>query len=910
MILLKANNELKSAFSHLISTMKLKVEWNEIFVIINNNLILPGNVRSLFFNFDNRKMITNIIDLSINKDNIKEIEENAILSNAISMTLYAFGKWGAISGLKVEKNYAQLNKLFQNILKEVKIEPSFRDDNFRFFKEGIQITYEDVISEILILADKQKEDAQKEKDAQGDDGKDEYGLGLWHNIKWIGEQAYFIKESKSEADMQKSRLGNNFYMVDYKCPMCDSKLYMVTYPVDKEFLVDTDKERLYIARAYTCNDCNCFFTPKPERLLSEGDIFSMKFGDDRAAYEDYRELLGIRGDRCSNYKFNEYESDRNKKKEQNKEDSLEKVCEDLDSMTEEELERLMNMVDDGFYPVMEADRYFDKINSELADRKENVNNKSRNKNSLSSKLSKKLSKSSDKEKDSESGGKETGNKKTLRYSQDDDFSAKSVDELRNILTELSEEGYDYAEAKEVFEAVKSGFLDKLREKFDARMSVIGRMSLAQLKDLKNKINSEQFMDEDEKQEYIKSIDKALYEGEEKEILSKAESCKVKSYTEIGRVIEDIEAKDVPHSIKQNAINNLRQLKREKGRKEVEELINSLPDNADKKRFKLFNDKLEQYKDVDITPYKSILDEKRDIAEKNEINNIVKRANKRDRKALSKLIESLKGQGFLEKNTAPFIEKINDKIYEIDKKELEKICPDIMDLSFDEGIKVYEQIEKGMFLPELKANFLENIDKRLTKIKMDECEQLVRKLEKDLDGKVTDKSKLYFYSPRKMMRGNADEKEAAVINKALETYASETGKYEFPILIATRQENGKEGFVLTPDHIFYNSLFESDVVNIFDINSISASTKLINRGIYIKLDNGSKIKLPNPISAKNEWCEFANVLGNFMDYLQQKPQSRSISYLAEEKHEVKCCYRCGYTYKGGNVCPKCGSKSNK
>lgn len=910
MILLRANNELKSAFSHLISTMKLKVEWNEIFVIINNNLILPGNVRSLFFNFDNRKMITNIIDLSINKENAKEIEENAILSNAISMTLYAFGKWGAISGLKVEKNYAQLNKLFQNILKEAKIEPSFRDDNFRFFKDGIQITYEDVISEILILAEKQKEDEQKEKEAQETGGKDEYSLGLWHDIKWISEEAYFLKESKTEADLQKSRLGNNFYMVDYKCPMCENKLYMVTYPVDKEFLVETDRGRLYIARAYTCNDCNCFYTPKPDRLLSEGDVFSLKFIDDRAAYEDYRELLGIRGDRCSNYKFNEYESERNKKKEQNNDDSLEQICEDLDSMTEEELEKLMNMVDDGFYPVMEADRYFDQINSELKDRKENKKNKSRNKGDLSAKLLKKRDKSLDKEKKSDAGSTRSSGEKPLRYNKEQDFSAKSVDELRNILSELSEEGYDYAEAKEVFDVVKSDFLDKLREKFNARMSVMGRMSLEQLKDLKNKISSEQFMDEDEKQEYIKSIDKALYEGEEKEILSKAEACKAKSYTEIGRVIEEIEARDVPHSIKQNAISGLRQLKREKGRKEVEELIGSLPDNADKKKFRLFNDKLEQYKDVDITPYKSILDEKRDIAEKNEINNIVRRANKRDRRALSKLIENLKGQGFLEKNTAPFIEKINDKIYEIDKKELEKICPDIMDLSFDEGIEVYEKIEKGVFLPELKANFLENIDKRLTKIKMDECEQLVRKLEKDIEGKISDKSKLHFYSPRKMLRGNADESEAAVINKALDTYASETNKYEFPILIAARQENGKEGFVLTPDHIFYNSLFEADVLNVFDIKSITASTKLINRGIYIKLDNGSKIKLPNPVPSKNEWCEFADVLGNFIEYLQKKPQSRSISYLAEEKHEVKCCYRCGYTYKGGNVCPKCGSKSNK
>ena len=61
MILLKANSELKNVFGRMLKAMKVNVVWNEKFVVLNNFLILSGSVRSLVFNFDNRKENTNII---------------------------------------------------------------------------------------------------------------------------------------------------------------------------------------------------------------------------------------------------------------------------------------------------------------------------------------------------------------------------------------------------------------------------------------------------------------------------------------------------------------------------------------------------------------------------------------------------------------------------------------------------------------------------------------------------------------------------------------------------------------------------------------------------------------------------------------------------------------------------------
>ncbi len=59
-------------------------------------------MRSLFFHFDSRKVAENIVDLPIKEDEIKDTDEAAV-RDVINMILYAFGKWGTIQGLRVEK---------------------------------------------------------------------------------------------------------------------------------------------------------------------------------------------------------------------------------------------------------------------------------------------------------------------------------------------------------------------------------------------------------------------------------------------------------------------------------------------------------------------------------------------------------------------------------------------------------------------------------------------------------------------------------------------------------------------------------------------------------------------------------------------------------------------------------------
>lgn len=74
-------------------------------------------------------------------------------------------------------------------------------------------------------------------------------------------------------------------------------------------------------------------------------------------------------------------------------------------------------------------------------------------------------------------------------------------------------------------------------------------------------------------------------------------------------------------------------------------------------------------------------------------------------------------------------------------------------------------------------------------------------------------------------------------------------------------------------------------------------------------NGTKIKVPCAVETK-ELTAFAQVLDNYIRYLQEKPESRQLPYLAKEKHDTICCLRCGHIYRGGTVCPECGFQSNE
>lgn len=968
MLLLKANPELKKVFGKLIKAMKLPVTWTDFFVITNNNLILTGEVRSLIFSFDRKKAYTNIMEIPAQCEQLETMPSDSLLNNVMNMTLYSFGKWGIISGLKVDKDYAALNALFTNVLRPVKIEPDYNVENFRFFKNNIQITYEDTMLAILRLLREEgklkerqslatsetkrtsgakQESSFGENAAMSDDTEnDDYKIGLWHNLCWKKEICTFNKYPMSEEDNARSRIGRNFYITNYQCPKCEKKLYMAVYPTDKELLIDTEEGRVFMARTYACHECNALYTPRPQKLLQEGDVYSLKFDEDRIAYEDYLDLLGEKAARTTNYKFNEFEADRiggNKQQD--------------DAFTESSGVQRKNapsisMPDTGNRTSSYASGY----SAGSISGTENAQSPKSLKPALKNRpISTENTTEAENRISSESANKEKAHAKVSDPGMQNNVSdglpaesprdisklpAKTIEELKTILTGLerqkviinttsedilSDENYSY------IDAVRETLRDKLIAKYDTHMEAIDTLPLKQLAELKNQIEKEAVLPERKKSEYRQQIDSILYKAEAQDLAKVVENCKNKPYTEIEKVIRDVIKQELPDELKEESLQKLKQLKTARAKREVEHLLTHMPLHLNRKQLAAYLDKIDQYREVDLTPYRRQLEERQDMAEKEEISAMVNRNSKKDRTALWNLYEKLQEQDYKEENKAPFLEKIYEKVRMLDEARIEKICPSMTSLSFSEAKKAYDEISEGAFLPELKTNTLEMIKRRLTKLKTDESVQLMRKLKHDLEEKMINCEHFYFYNAReeqKMSQNSGNQSEAtkeadnsaentesgsshrkAMLN-AVNGYASARDTYEYPLMVCdiSRTGNGKEGFVLTPDHIFYHTFLNSGKINIFDIDKIMACKKLFGKGIFIVKANQEKEKLPNNMKAK-ELNAFTKVLDDFIHYLQEKPESRSVEYMAKETHIVKCCYRCGFIYKNGNVCPKCGSKMN-
>ena len=98
-------------------------------------------------------------------------------------------------------------------------------------------------------------------------------MGLWHNMVWKKDKKSFKYSELSKKERDRKRLGKGFYASPYKCPICAGVLYMTVYPQGTEKKIETDEGNVYLARAYTCNECTVFFTPRPDLLLAEGDIY-------------------------------------------------------------------------------------------------------------------------------------------------------------------------------------------------------------------------------------------------------------------------------------------------------------------------------------------------------------------------------------------------------------------------------------------------------------------------------------------------------------------------------------------------------------------------------------------------------------------------------------------------------------
>lgn len=899
MILLRANRELKQTFEKLIQTAKLPVEWNGIFAVVDNYMILQGEVRSLFFNFDNKMVATNIVEIP--EQEIENVGENVRVQNAINMILYAFGKWGTISGIRVEKDYPQLNELFLGIMEEYEIEPEFTPKYMRFYRGGMRVTYEDVIQMAIEYQDEEEEEDEVR------------GQGLWRKIIWKMARTQFTHIDTTAEQRNSTRLGSNFYMVGYLCPMCGENLHMVVYPEGKEFRIETVEGGVLLARAATCEHCQCFYTPRPKKLFAEGDIYIMEFGEDTVAYEDYLELLGRDGDRVSNYHCNEYADGRVVEGEDETE-SLEELYAYLPELSEEELRKIEARMEEGFYPRESVTKFEQAIKEQRASRK-----------SLHSEGQVEDEKISDEDlSDKKMSNGEVGGL-AVKNEYNKKVSVKNPHETEKLAGEIqgqqvstknshreNAKKYDRVISEDSDVIITSAERDEARNKFEARMQMLERYSERQLRELKGQLERERKLLAEEKVTYIKQVEARLHKEQIDRLTQKAAACEGKSYIVIKRMIEEVEQASVPNEMKSPLLEKLHGFKREQAKREVSQLVEKMPKDLDRGQYKQYVSRIRDYEEVDFLPYEEALKERRLSAEKQEIANVVKRARKLSREDYVELADKLREGDFLPELVLPYIEKVEDRIKELDAEAIALLCPNPMQMTYEEAWEAYKQIEQGDFLPELKKDALKVLRKRLSKIKTDECELLVQKLKQELEEVgIVNEPKHHFYPARKALLKQATPEEMEVIEYALASYAAGKGEFEYPILVVdvTRSGTGKEGIILTPEHLYLSTLLNAYGVKIDTITRIEASTGLLNKGLYMYQKNGTKTKLPYAVENKN-LESYAKVLDSFVKYLQEKPDSRSLMYLAREKHETICCFRCGHEYKGGDVCPKCGYQNNE
>lgn len=907
MILLKANKELQQTFEKLIQATKVPVKWNGIFAVVDNYMILQGEVRSLFFHFDSRKVATNIIEIP-EQTHIEPVNQNLRVQNAINMILYVFGKWGTIKGIRVEKDYAQLNRLFAGIMQEYEVEPEYTPEHMRFYRNGMRITYEDVIQMAIEYNDVDENEAK------------ERGQGLWRKIIWKRANAAFTRVDTTIEERKGGRLGNNFYMVGYLCPLCGNNLHMVVYPEGKEFRIETEEGGVLLARAATCAQCQCFFTPRPKMLFAEGDIYVMEFGEDTVAYEDYMELLGRDGDRVSNCHCNEYADGRGGEAG-NEEESLEELYTYLPELSEDELHKIEARMEEGFYPDESILKYEHAIKEQVG-RRRIMQDKNRLPQSDEKSMQAKVGRSEQETRQSQStSGTEKKRELQPNVTERSKESTQANDIGRENLRgtavgeiERGSETREKTQGKPMYDdiIVTPEEQEEVRKRYEARTRVLERYSERQLKELKNQLEREWKLPIEEREAFLTRVQKKIVDEQTERLSDKVAVCEGKNYVAIKRMYEEVEQATIPDEHKRPLLEKLQGWKAQQAAREVEQLIAKMPKDLDRNRYKQYVQRIRDYEDVDFAPYEDMLNERRKEAERQEIANVVKRARKVSREDLAELCQKLREGDYLPELVLPYIEKVEERMKEMDAEAIALICPNPMQMTFAEGIQAYEQIEQGDFLPELKKDALRQLTKRLAKIKTEECELLVQKLKDELkEAGIPDNPRHHFYPARRVLLKQVEPEEVEVIEYAMASYAAGKGLFEYPILVVdtTRGENGREGIILTPDHLYYSTLFNAYGVPIDKISRIEGSTGILNKGLYLYQKNGMKIKLPYAVETK-EVGTFARVLDSFVHYLQEKPDSRSLTYLASEKHETICCFRCGYEYKGGNVCPKCGYQNNE
>ena len=915
MIVLKSTAELHLVFNKLIKTLSVPVEWNGNFVISGNFLILPGKERSVIFNYDTRRVTTNLSDDKLSRKVPEPIKEGSGLINIFNLVLYAFGKWGALKGITVEKDYKKINTLVGAVFGAYGVSADYTEQHCFWYKDGTRITYEDVIQ---LAIESEHRQPESEEDIEEE-------TGLWHSTTWKLDNQSFIFEKLPMAQRRKGRIGHNFYKVGYACPHCGEKLYMASFSGREKPVIDTVEGRVQLARAFFCPSCVIFYTPLPEAGLEDEEVYYLDFDGDKTAGNDYMEMLGRLGTREVNGDFNKYVDRVNDEGRTTTRQSLNGIDKGISDER-----RSLNGIDKG---IKDDRRSLNGIDKGIKDDRRSLNG-----------IDKGIS---------DDRRSLNGIDKGIK---DDRRSLNGIDKgIKDDRRSLNGIDNGIKDDRRSLNGIDNGIKDDRRSLngidkgiSDDRRSLNGIDK--GIKDDRRSLNGIDNGIKDDRSD-LNGIDKGIsddrrslngvrkFDDENEQISDKVSGNPDKEEVfdivhEKAAVMADIDGtgelhtyrKDTSHVRCKDAIKSSRRKLRIR---RLAVLFKSFSivkwfrrkgygkaskENSDKELYRNA-ERISAPGAVTASDGKAGYTMREEAesapAQRRKLDELLEKTGNATRKDIVDLLDKVKAGHFDKTVQMEYAGKLQEDIAALDRRRIDEACKGYLDYNGEELEKLYSMIEEEEFLPEIKAAALDSVAGRLWKIRNEEAELLVKRIKKSLcENGVSENHALYFYPAMEILEGRADTHVKDHLECAVDSYAPGLGKYEYPVIMedTTGKQNGKRGMFITPDAIYYGNFYTYGHIMAENIERIGSYTGFMGRYVIVYLDDGSKIRLSSVI-AKDELEAYAMTLNDFVIYLKQKPFSRKEKYLAKESHDVICCFRCGYVYKNMKECPKCGYKFN-
>ena len=450
------------------------------------------------------------------------------------------------------------------------------------------------------------------------------------------------------------------------------------------------------------------------------------------------------------------------------------------------------------------------------------------------------------------------------------------------------------------------------EKYRARIGVLDRLSDLQRKTLLRDIRNDRLLTEAEKE----SLYYPIQDYEYQELMQKAEEelkdSENRTFAHVCQMIERIEKEDLFEKTKEAVLETLRDLSAQYGAQEVHQIMEHVPQHVERSEYQELMEKLAPYRSIDlsayqVSAYQEQLRRMRETLEIKEISNMLMNSPKKTRRDYMKLLRRIEEQGFAKENAAPHIERILDWVSELDTARLKELLAGVQSMDFDAAALAYETIRTESFLPGLRESALSAVSRRLEEIRLAECRQLVQALRKNMEGVIKENPRHHFYPAADILSKTAVPEDTRLIDNAVSAYAEHRGRFEYPLFMAdtSKEGNGRDGMLLTPEHLFYSSRMNGYRIDVSAVKSVYISSGLLNhRVLTAEEENGVRHKLPYAVEP-DEMKNWAKVLDLYIRFLKKRAVSGRLSSESAQEQEEMSCRRCGCVYQEKGACPECG-----